>query len=66
MFILSNMYRFMGDLICFSADITRLIAKDKTVLGKGGHVLSDGLKKGETSPLHQEKSITSGKDMYAW
>lgn len=45
------------------ADITRLIAKDKTVLGKGGHVLSDGLKKGETSPLHQEKSITSGKDI---
>lgn len=53
----------MEDLIYFWADITRLIAKDNTVLGKGGHVLSDGLKKGETSPLHKEKSISSGKDM---
>nr|XP_022327270.1 gamma-glutamyltranspeptidase 1-like [Crassostrea virginica] len=45
------------------ADITHLIAKDKTVLGKGGHVLSDGLKKEETSPLHREKNISSGKDV---
>ncbi|XP_062600082.1 glutathione hydrolase 7-like, partial [Saccostrea cucullata] len=45
------------------ADITKLIAKDKTVLGKGGHVLSDGLKKGETSPLHRDKKVTSGKDL---
>lgn len=36
---------------------------DNCWIGKGGHVLSDGLKKGETSPLHKEKSISSGKDM---
>lgn len=51
--------------IFFLADVTKLIAKDKTVLGKGGHVLNDGLKKGETSPLHKETS-SSGKDVYVW
>lgn len=55
----------MKENMCLiSADITHLIAKDKTVLGKGGHVLSDGLKKEETSPLHREKNISSGKDVY--